>query len=184
MEEYLAPLWVVEKEEAIVSVGRQGLPGKMKAECVHRRILDVARKQGDTVGKWVLWPSVDKVGSWRTRIARATVNGRIVCGAKVSASAHCNHHSSSLSAGAASDGGTPLIYLYVKDFDDKVEVKRVLQVELGLPVTTALGFQPDAFTALGIQQGSNSPPWRIRPTTMDGRGSAQTVRLARAIDDD
>jgi hypothetical protein len=147
LTEYFAPLSGL--EEALASQGR--VPGALREECV-RQILDVARRRGHKVGKWMLFASHDAVDSWWATIARATLNGKLGCSAKVAASGHLAPSSAETTA---------LICVYVQDFDDKAEIKRVLLALKGLGFPVTAGFKPDMFTMLNIKSPN---PWRLQPT--------------------
>ena len=83
------------------------------------------------------------------RIARATVEGRLGCSAKVAPSKELGEQCRAL------------ICIYVADFSNKKEVKRVLRRIIALDFFVASGFKPDVFTHLGIGSGNQ---WRLDST--------------------
>lgn len=85
-------------------------------------LLDLARKKGCTIGKWMLFPMEDDVNRVWGLVAKATCDGTLGVDAKV----------------ATDQGKGPtvprLICVYTRDFGDKKDLKRVLTKlgELGL----------------------------------------------------
>ena len=69
-------------------------------------------------------------------------------------------------AGGVDASATVVCCVYVRDFDERAELQRVLRALMALmaplqvPVTA--GFKPDAFTMLGIDGKQNR--WRLPPT--------------------
>ena len=118
-----------------------------KAACV-AEILKTAVSRGDTTGKWMLFANREKVDDAWEKIARATVAGQLGSGAKVAPSKTLGD-------------GRALICIYVKDFSNKIEVKRVLQGIIALDFFVKCGFKPDIFTTLEINGGNK---WRLEPT--------------------
>lgn len=140
------------KLAALATAGR--VPAAAKEEGVEH-ILSTAREHRFTTGKWMLFvpqPVADDV--WR-KIARATADGALGCSAKI-APTH------GLGAGAKA----PVCCVYVGDFDNRAEVRRVLfaLLALNLGVEITAGFKPDAFTCLGIMSKNK---WRL-PSTIYG----------------
>ena len=116
-----------------------------KATCV-AEILNTAVARGETTGKWMLFANRETVDDTWEEIARATVAGKLGCSAKVSTS-------------QTSGDGRALICIYVEDFSNKKEVKRVLQGIIALGFFVSKGFKPDIFTTLGIYGGNK---WRLQ----------------------
>ena len=82
-----------------------------KAECV-KDLLRIATQQGYTTGKWLLFAKPEFVDAvWRI-VATATANGELGCSAKVSP--------------AAGVADNVLICVYVRDFNERSELRRVL----------------------------------------------------------
>ena len=114
-------------------------PALQKA-CVER-LLAIARDQRVTVGKWMVFLPQQVVDAAWADIAHATATGELGCSAKV-----------------APIGGTTearaLCCVYVRDFDHRAELKRVLlklqelMAKHGVKVTA--GFKPDVYTHLGV----------------------------------
>ena len=136
----------LDKLHAMIQVGKR-IPQKEKDACV-ASLLETAKAQGYTVGKWMLFvPSSRAKGVWN-KVARATVLGSLGCSAKISPAANAQE--------------TVVCCVYVQDCTIHQEVKRVLlelRDNLGLEVTC--GFKPDFYTDLNIYQKN---VWRLKPT--------------------
>ena len=113
-------------------------------------LLAAAKEKGCTTGKWMLFPSPDYVNSSWSLVANATVNDELGLAAKVGA-----------------DEGEPdkarLICVYTNDFEDKADVKRVLEKLYALGLCNrngaiaegkAIYYKADAFTYLDIMGGN------------------------------
>ena len=121
----------------------------IKQACVDL-ILESAKQQVCTTGKWMISVGRDSVDMNWEMFARATANGHLGCGAKVSPSRELF------------DTDKALIRIYVGDFTNKPEVQRVLlalQKDVKWEITW--GFKPDVFTDLGIYSRN---PWLLPPT--------------------
>ena len=113
-------------------------------------ILRLAKEEGRTTGKWMLFPSAEKVDAAWSVVARAVVAGELDCSAKVSPTVVSR--------------GTHLICVYCDDFTDRRKVRRVLEKlreNEDTYVKDGAGFKPDIFTNLGIY---SSNEWRLPPT--------------------
>ena len=105
---------------------------------------NLAKAKGLTCGKWMLFPSSKEVDGLWDPIVRGTVDGTLGCSAKV----------------AADDGSgdTRLVCVYTKDFDDLVDVRRVLlkMKELDLLPHDSRGiyYKCDAWTYLDLKSGN------------------------------
>lgn len=107
---------------------------------LEKRILDLARETGVTSGKWMLFPTVDRVDEFWGVVVRAMEKGELGDVAKV-----------------ATDGGggeSRLICVYTDDFGDVEDVKRVVSklVDIGLvgKGPRSIYYKFDAFTHLEI----------------------------------
>ncbi|KAJ6031117.1 hypothetical protein N7540_001849 [Penicillium herquei] len=105
-------------------------------------ILSLARETGITAGKWMLFPSDDRVDAvWRTLVL-ALEKGDVCADAKVSTD------------DGKGTGQDRLICIYTEDFADKEDVKKVLQMlakeELFDPRGRPIYYKSDAFTLLEI----------------------------------
>lgn len=126
---------------------------EMKTQVV-RQILKIAKDQGCTCGKWMLFLSPDKIDAAWEAVVRATVEGTLGCSAKVSS--------------APNERGTFLICNYVPDFSDQACVAKVVK-NLKTLIPAAFegrtgqrgSFKPDVFTHLGIYTNNK---WRLDPT--------------------
>ncbi|KAJ5725879.1 uncharacterized protein N7483_007236 [Penicillium malachiteum] len=105
-------------------------------------ILSLARETGITAGKWMLFPSDDRVDTvWRTLVL-ALEKGDVCADAKVSTD------------DGKGTGQARLICIYTEDFADREDVKKVLQMlareELFDPRGRPIYYKSDAFTLLEI----------------------------------
>lgn len=107
---------------------------------LEKNILDLARETGVTHGKWMLFPSHDRVDEVWGTVVRAMEKGELGDAAK-----------------AATDGGcgkSRLICVYTEDFGDVEDVKRVVSklVDFGLvgKGPRSVYYKSDAFNHLGI----------------------------------
>lgn len=84
-------------------------------------LFETARETGIITGKWMLFPSADHVDEVWSVVAKATRKGKLGVAAKVA-------------TGDGSVGGVRLVAVYTRDYEDKADIKRVLQklVELGV----------------------------------------------------
>jgi hypothetical protein len=124
------------------------VPAEAKRTCA-QAILSLAQEQSYTTGKWMLFFAPDEADEkWET-IARATARGELGCGAKIAPTAELPPSERSVCC------------VYVADFAERAEIKRVLRAlqRLGFDVTS--GFKPDVYTELQIMQDN---PWRLEPT--------------------
>ncbi|KAF7521773.1 hypothetical protein PCG10_007870 [Penicillium crustosum] len=107
---------------------------------LEKSILDVARETGVTSGKWMLFPTVDRVDEFWGTVVKAMEKGELGDVAKV----------------ATNDGGgeSRLICVYTDDFGDVEDVKRVVSklVDIGLvgKGPRSVYYKSDAFTHLEI----------------------------------
>ncbi|KAF2402248.1 DUF1917-domain-containing protein [Trichodelitschia bisporula] len=105
-------------------------------------IYNLAKQERVTHGKWMLFPSARDVLSTWTRVAEATVAGKLGTGSKVAAS-------------TTSSDGSYLICIYTGDFSDEDDVRRVLKelVDMSLvpPGGRGIYYKADALTHLNIQ---------------------------------
>jgi hypothetical protein len=109
---------------------------------LQKNIFALARETGVTVGKWMLFPSVDDVDStWKTLVT-ALDNGTIHADAKVAADDE------------SGSGQSRLICVFTQDFEDKEDMKEVLlnMKAQGLfePGKGPIFYKCDAYTLLGI----------------------------------
>ena len=118
--------------------------------------MSVARQQCYTTGYWPVYQYVETVNEVWSRIATATHQGKLGIFAKV------------LLAGA---GNTKIkglrVHIYVKDFTDEADVRRVLEtiLSMGLELKSTPGIpgylKPDVYLSLGI---STKNEWKLKPT--------------------
>ncbi|KAJ5192548.1 Protein of unknown function DUF1917 [Penicillium cf. viridicatum] len=107
---------------------------------LEKSILDLARETGVTSGKWMLFPTADRVDELWGVVVRAMEKGELGDTAKV----------------ATDDGGgeSRLICVYTEDFGDVEDVKRVVSklVDIGLvgKGPRSVYYKSDAFTHLEI----------------------------------
>jgi hypothetical protein len=133
--------------EAIINAGNKVTTAE-KTAC-SQSILRIAKQNGYTSGKWIirfLLKNVDK--EWK-KVAIATAHGKLGCGSKVA---------------PAKDISEPVVVccIYVSDFSNRAEVRRVLIALQNLGLETKIcGFKPDVYTMLGINSNNK---WRLEPT--------------------
>merc|ERR1711962_777120 len=123
-------------------------PRHMKSairEASMKGILETAKEQNHTSGKWILYRGVECIDTVWGKIARATAQGRLGASAKVA---------------PFTGGKSQLLCVYVRDFTDRNEVEELLNAltEMELGVT---GFKPDVFTDLDIYAGNK---WGLETT--------------------
>ncbi|KAJ5154492.1 Protein of unknown function DUF1917 [Penicillium coprophilum] len=109
---------------------------------LEKGILDLARETGVTDGKWMLFPTVDRVDEFWEIVVRAMEKGELGDAAKVATD------------DGSGSGQSRLICVYTPDFGDVEDVKRVVSrlVDIGLVGKGPRGvyYKSDAFTHLEI----------------------------------
>lgn len=124
----------------------------LQRACVER-LLAIARDQRVTVGKWMVFLPQQVVDAAWADIAHATATGELGCSAKV----------------APIDVTTKsaLCCVYVRDFDHRAELKRVLlklqELMAKHEVKVTAGFKPDVYTHLGVYYKADIK-WGLSPT--------------------
>ena len=119
-----------------------GRTTKLQKDNAINSILDLAKSQGYTTGKWMLNIPNGEINSVWAKVAREKYEGSLGCSAKVA----------TVADGESRNGqvGSTLIVVYVADFSKLVDVKRVLRRLKKMDLHVAWGFKPDVFTELGI----------------------------------
>ncbi len=131
---------------------------------VQTDLLAAAQEKGCTSGKWMLFPSPDHVNSSWSLVATATANDELGIAAKV----------------AAYDGDDDpskarLICVYTENFEDKEDVKRVLERIYAMGLCNrngaiaegkAIYYKTDAYTYLDITGGNE---WGLRASLYSSR---------------
>ena len=135
------------KVEAIIARTNR-VPAEAKRACT-QSLLSLAQEQHYTAGKWMLFFPPDEADVGWEAIARATAQGELGCSAKIAPAAGL------LPADRA------VCCVYVHDFAERAEVRRVLWAlrRMGMDVTS--GFKPDVYTELNIMSDNQ---WRLEPT--------------------
>lgn len=106
----------------------------------------LALEKNVTCGKWMLFPTQDRVDDFWARVAGATVAGELGIEAKVATGNEENA------------GRTRLLVVYTRDYGDTEDIKRVVEKLGDLGFVNGLRpiyYKTDAYTLLGI--GSNNP---------------------------
>ncbi|MCJ1399351.1 hypothetical protein MMC11_002553 [Xylographa trunciseda] len=137
------------KGNSKLAITRKVNPLREKARTA---ILDVARENGCTDGKWMLFPLPEDVNRVWAVVATATAKGELGTAAKVA------------TEDGKGDRVARLICVYTEDFGNKSDVKRVLLKlgELGLTSRNrGISYKPDVFTYLDIT-GDNE--WGMKPS--------------------
>ncbi|KAJ9293102.1 hypothetical protein DTO271G3_8046 [Paecilomyces variotii] len=127
------------KPRSNAALGRKLVPLRRSLEA---SLFALARETGVVSGKWMLFPTADHVDEVWAAVAQATANDELGVAAKV--------------ATDNGSGGGRLVAIYTRDYDDKKDVKRVLErlVELGLVdrgSTRPIYYKCDAYTYLDIK---------------------------------
>ncbi|KAJ9203522.1 hypothetical protein DTO164E3_2444 [Paecilomyces variotii] len=127
------------KPRSNAALGRKLVPLRRSLEA---SLFALARETGVISGKWMLFPTADHVDEVWAAVAQATANDELGVAAKVATD-------------NGSEGGR-LVAIYTRDYDDKKDVKRVLErlVELGLVdrgSTRPIYYKCDAYTYLDIK---------------------------------
>lgn len=128
-------------------------------------ILSAAKRHNLTVGKWMLFPTRDKVDRYWDAIVHGTVDGRLGTAAKVATRPE------------KPEDPTQVICVYTWDITDREDIKRVLLELVRLKLAPAvvetgqkskngfvkgqIWYKPDCYTLLGVTSGNE---WKIRPT--------------------
>ena len=127
---------------------KKRVPAAAKKACV-AKIMEIAKKQRVTVGKWLLFLKPENADEIWQKVAEATAMGKLGCSSKV----------------APYQGMMPgetkpiLCCVYVDDFSDRADVKRVLRALIDMKIWVS-SFKPDVFTDLNIYQNNQ---WRLDP---------------------
>jgi hypothetical protein len=141
--------------EAIIRT-KNRVTAKEKQACVDS-ILQIAKDQGETSGKWMLFFGPENVDRYWEIIASETALGNLGCSAKVSPAKDLH-----LQDQGGPGGGGALCCVYVKDFSNRAEVKRVLTtLQSKHKLYVKGGFKPDVYTDLDIYSNNQ---WRLGPT--------------------
>jgi hypothetical protein len=119
-----------------------------KKACVEL-LLDIAKQQGFTTGKWMIFVPPGWADFVWEKIARATAAGHLGCSAKIAPTQGLQEHEMALCC------------IYVRDFSSRPEVQRVLLQLEAMDLKIKCGFKPDIFTELGIESKND---WRLPPT--------------------
>ena len=131
------------------------LKSKIRRE-TREALLAAARRFGDVAGKWVLFPFSSKADAVWTKVDKATRAGKLSHHAKISTTAR-----------GEGPRGVHAMCVYVRDWRDEQEVKRVLKKlqrmgiaqrreDDGDPDRMAAFFKPDVFTRLGVYHRGGS----------------------------
>ena len=161
MEPYVVELGMVEKQ--IERTNRVSAASKI--QCAHA-ILRIAQDQRYTTGKWMIFFPPNEADAGWEKIARATAKGELGCSAKIEP------------AQDAAPTGV-LCCVYVRDFAERSEVRRVLVALQHLGMQVRSGFKPDVYTSLNIMGGNK---WRLEPTIYKvSEASEWPVDVAKAI---
>ena len=139
-------------------------------------IMRAAKSNGIICGKWMLFPSEDKVDRYWAEVVRGTVEDRLGIAAKVATRPD-------------KPGGesTRVICVYTRDINNEADIKRVLEelvrlkLALAIPgpllrgagVNGQIWYKPDCYTYLELMSGNE---YKIKPTLYG------TSSLLRACD--
>ena len=118
-------------------------------------IFAAAKEKGIKSGKWMLFPSIDRVNEMWALVANAVAEGELGHAAKVA-----------VDDGSGNNIERP-IWAYTEDYTDRDNVKRVLEKLVGLGLVSNKGdtkpiyYKADCFTHLDIMSGNE---WGLRPS--------------------
>ncbi|GAD99429.1 hypothetical protein AOR_1_2402174 [Paecilomyces variotii No. 5] len=128
------------KPRSNAALGRKLVPLRRNLET---SLFALARETGVVSGKWMLFPTAEHVDEVWAAVVEATANDELGVAAKV--------------ATDDESGGGRLVAIYTRDYEDKKDVKRVLEklVELGLvdrgAAARPIYYKCDAYTYLDIK---------------------------------
>lgn len=128
-------------------------------------IMAAAKRHNLTSGKWMLFPTRDRVDRYWEAVVRGTVDGRLGSAAKVATRPE------------KPEEPTQVICVYTRDVTDEADIKRVLLELVRLKLAPAvveqgkgakkgfvkgqIWYKPDCYTWLGITSGNE---YKIKPT--------------------
>ena len=143
-------------------------------------IMRAAKSNGVTCGKWMLFPTEDKVDRYWAEVVRGTVEDRLGIAAKVATRPD-------------RPGGesTRVICVYTKNINDEADIKRVLgelvrlklapaipgPLQKGAGVNGQIWYKPDCYTYLELMSGNE---YKIKPT-LYGTSSLLTASDVRGL---
>ncbi|OJI83669.1 hypothetical protein ASPTUDRAFT_55691 [Aspergillus tubingensis CBS 134.48] len=131
---------------------------------LEREIFALAKETNVVSGKWLLFVSAEKVDEVWGVVAEATAKGELGFGAKVATAA------ADVAAGDGGSNKTRLICIYTKDYEDRVDVERVLRKMAALELVDLDGrpiyYKCDAYTHLDIKGGN---VWGLRASMYSSR---------------
>jgi hypothetical protein len=126
---------------------------------LEKDIFAAARNDGVIVGKWMLFPTVDRVDEFWASVAEATAKGELGIETKVATDAK-----------EGGSGGTRLICIYTHDYEDKEDVRRVLLKLIDLGLLDEKGrpiyYKCDAFTYLEI---NSKNPYGLKASMLSSK---------------
>jgi hypothetical protein len=138
---------VLNELKTIIDKGGK-IPAAKKKACMDS-LLATAVQQGCTVGKWMIFLKPAWADFVWEKIARATAAGHLGSSAKIAPTQALPEHEKVLCC------------IYVGDFSNRPEVKRVLLELEAMDLKIKCGFKPDIFTEFGIESKNQ---WRLPPT--------------------
>lgn len=125
---------------------------------LEKDISSLAQETNVVSGKWMLFPTVDRVDAYWSAVVGAVDKGELGPVAKVATSE------------GDENGRSRLICVYTRDFEDKEDVKRVLMglVNLGLvkEAERPIYYKCDAYTHLDIKSGN---PFGLKASLFSSR---------------
>ena len=132
---------------------------------LEREIFALVKKTNVVSGKGLLFVSAEKVDEVWGVVAEATAKGELGFGAKVATTA-----AAAVAGGEGGSNKTRLICIYTKDYEDRVDVERVLRKMAALELVDLDGrpiyYKCDAYTHLDIKGGN---VWGLRASMYSSR---------------
>lgn len=149
------------KSKSAVGLARKVNPLRRTLE---KDIFALARRTGVVTGKWMLFPSAGDVDEFWAAVAGATVRGDLGISAKVATY-------DDTAGGRWSNNSKPrLLAIYTRDYEDRDDVRRVLEKLVDLGVVRKEGmpvyYKFDALTYLGVMADN---PYGLKASLFSSR---------------
>lgn len=133
---------------------------KPARDLLEEDIVKLARAKDVKEGKWMLFPSPKNVDAVWAKVAGATWEGELGVAAKV-ATRNCDDDDK--------EEKSQLVCVYTRDFEDRVDVDRVLQKLVGMGLVggeQGIFYKCDAYTYLDVMGGNE---WRLKASMYGSR---------------
>ncbi|KAF7505701.1 hypothetical protein GJ744_000550 [Endocarpon pusillum] len=144
-------------EKPAGTITRMMKPAK---DLLEEDLVKLARAKNVKEGKWMLFPSPKHVDGVWVKVARATWEGELGVGAKVATKNDDDDERSEKSR---------LVCVYTRDFEDRMDVERVLQKLVGMGLVggeQGIFYKCDAYTYLEVMGGNE---WKLKASMYGSR---------------